>query len=70
MQTKRATEDADGVNNSLKHRRRRWSRQGTDNRCRQNELQKTQTKQITHQGTVDADKVDEVQTADADGAKT
>ena len=49
MQTKRATEDANGADESLRHNKRRRS-----------ESQKTQTEQMTHQGTANADGADEV----------
>lgn len=52
-------ENADEVDNLLRHSRYRWSGQGTDNRRRQNKSQKTQIEQIIHQNTIDADEIDE-----------
>ena len=61
-------EDTDGVDNSPRHSRCRNSGQSTDSRRRQNKPRKTQTEQIIHQGTVNADGADKAQRADVDGA--
>ena len=73
--TKRAIENVDGADNSPRHSRCKRSgqgirqcRRGTDSNCRRSKPQKTQTEQTTHQGTIDADKVDKAQIADVNKA--
>ena len=74
MQTKQAMKSADRADNSLKHSKYNRSGQGIDSSRKQNKPQKTQTEQMTHQGMINRDGVEEaldnakkVQTIDING---